>query len=136
MANLTLTADDRLRVALVENIVKLTAPAGEALEVGDYVRYDANGKWVKGNATNAASIGRGGVCLTKAAANMPVTVLVQGVLSYSDKLQPLAYGAPVYLSDTSGTLADTAGTVSHVVGYVISVWNTNGSSKLLYVRGW
>ena len=52
-------------------------------------------------------------------------------------LDTLAYGAPVYLSDTDGTLGTTAGTVSTLIGRVQAVPFTgtpSGADKALKVN--
>ena len=53
------------------------------------------------------------------------------ILDLGEALAALAYGAPVYLSDTDATLGTTAGTVSIVVGHVTPGWNATVADKLL-----
>jgi hypothetical protein len=48
-----------------------------------------------------------------------------------------AYGAPIYVSDTVGTLADAAGTATLLVGHVTSAHAQSlgtAADKLLYVN--
>jgi tetrahydromethanopterin S-methyltransferase subunit E len=46
-------------------------------------------------------------------------------------LAGLAYGALVYLSDTTGLFADAAGTVSVICGRVIPLWDDSTPTKIL-----
>ncbi len=112
-----------------------TLPANEAITVGQYMRINTSGYWVLGNATDAANAGAGVnyIATRTVNAGFPLTGVRQGaVLWLGTALAGLAIGAPVYVSDTTGSLGDAAGTVSIVAGRVICVHeNTAGLTKLL-----
>ncbi len=129
MADLVIDNDD-VRVVVRGNEHQHTAPAGEAIAAGQYIRWSTAGKFELGNATAAGEVGDGFIAEKDAAVGEPVTgVKGPTVLDVGDALSALAYGASVYLSDTDGTLATTAGTVSTVVGKVVPGWA--GSAKKL-----
>ena len=129
MANLTFVAGE-VRCARRADEHQHTAPAAEAVLAGQYMRFDANGKWVLGNATAAGEVGFGYIAEIAAAIGEAVTGLKGPcVLDVGDALSAMAYGDPVYLSDTDATLATTAGTVSTIVGRVVPGWA--GSAKKL-----
>lgn len=136
MAVITISADNRLRVQLVSPIFKMTSPAGEDIQRGDYVRMNNNGYWVKGNATNAANLGYGGIALTTARNGLEVTVLIQGIIAFGTALSSLNYGDKVYVSNTNGALDTAPGTVERILGVVIPGWDKVAGTKLLYLQGW
>ena len=129
MADLTITADD-VRLVRGGDEHQHTAPAGEAITAGQYIRWSTAGKFELGNATAAGEVGDGFIALKDAAVGEAVTG-VKGpcLLEVGDALSAMAYGATVYLSDTDATLATTAGTVSTFVGTVVPGWA--GSAKKL-----
>lgn len=130
MATLTISASN-VRVVTRNNEHQHTAPAGEAFNAGQYIRWNTStGKFELGNATSAAEVGDGFIAERTAAVGDPATGLKGPViLEVGDALSSLNYGASVYLSDTDGTLADAAGTVSTVVGKVVPGWA--GTAKKL-----
>ena len=117
MADISLVTANK--VFVVESIMQLTLPAAEAITAGMAMRLDtATGKFTKSKATDAAEARVNWLATKTVAAGEPVTGIKRGVMDGYD-LSGMAYDAPVYLSDTDGTLADAAGTVSTVVGRVI-----------------
>jgi len=123
MANLTIAAAD-----VREH--QHTAPAGEAITAGQYIRFSTTGKFELGKATTAGEVGDGFIAEKSVAIGETVTGLKNPcLLDVGDALSGIAYGASVYLSDTDGTLADAAGTVPFIVGTVVSGWA--GSAKKL-----
>lgn len=131
MANLEI-----LSVRAVKINKQFTGPAGEAVTVGaPWVRLNTtSGKYELGNATTAAEGKRGGIALHAAAIGETVTVLEDGILDVGEALAALAFDAPVFLSNTDGTLSDTAGTVSVQVGKVVPGWASTTADKLLQVE--
>ena len=130
MANISIHASD-VRVVKRGDAFQHTAPAGEAIVAGQYIRQDpSTGKFVLGNATSSADVGDGYFAENTAAVGDPVTGHKSPVvIDVGDALSGLNYGASVYLSDTDGTFADAAGTVSTVVAKVVAGWA--GSAKKL-----
>jgi hypothetical protein len=129
MANLTIAAAD-VRVVRRADEHQHTAPAGEAITAGQYIRFSTTGKFELGNATAAGEVGDGFIAEKSVAIGETVTGLKNPcVLDVGDALSGIAYGVSVFLSDTDGTLADAAGTVSTVVGKVVPGWA--GSAKKL-----
>ncbi len=130
MTALTIAAAD-VRVVKRADEHQHTAPAGEAFNAGQYIRWNpSTGKFELGKATTTAEVGDGHIAEKTAAIGDPVTGLKGPcLLDVGDALSGLNYGDSVYLSDTDGTLADAAGTVSTVVGKVVPGWA--GSAKKL-----
>lgn len=117
MANIALVTADTLHV--VESIIQMTLPAAEAITAGQAVRIDTtSGKFTLAKGTEAGEARIYGIAVKTTAAGMPVTAIRKGVLE-GYNLSGDAYDAPVYLSDTDGTLAQGNGTVTVVVGRVI-----------------
>jgi hypothetical protein len=110
-----------------------TAPAGEAITAGQYIRLDpTTGKFVLGNATAAGEVGDGFIAAKDAAIGESLTGFKgPAVLDLGEALAALSFADPVYLSDTDGKLADAAGTVSTVVGKVVPGWAGRGTADKL-----
>jgi hypothetical protein len=132
MGNLTVTV---CRLVRGGNEHQHTAPAGEVIAAGNYVRFDGvTGRFIKGNATAANQLGDGFVALNAAAIGEPVTGVKRPcLLDLGTALAGIAFGGAVYVSDTDGTLSDTAGTASKVVGTVVPSWGTVTPGLLLRV---
>jgi len=127
MAALVISAAN---VAVVKSYDESTVPQGEAVEVGQYVRVDANARVVLGNATTTTELGnRRGLAVEKLAE--AIRVIHSGLLDLGDALDALAYGALVYVSDTDGSLDTAAGTESLVAGVVVPGLAEVTAEKLL-----
>lgn len=113
----------------------MTLPAAAATAKGAYVYRDANGKLAKGDASAAASAGKGGINIeTATAANETISAIVKGLVDLGNALDGVAIGATVYLSDTDGgILGTTAGTNSLAVGTVYPIWTGSTVNKVLRV---
>lgn len=132
MANLTVTAANVKAPALFFEQMP-DGPAAEAINAGQPVRYDtANGRYTLANGTSAAEARVIGIAFTSAIAGQTVSVLRKGLIDLGGAITQ-AYDAPIYLSDTDGTLGDTAGTVSTVVGRVAPAFGATTADKLLFV---
>ncbi len=134
MADIALVTANKVEV--VESITQMTLPAAEAITAGMAVRLDTGtGKFTKAKGTDAAEARIYGVATKTVAAGLGVTAIRQGVMD-GFALAGLNYDAPVYLSDTDGTLADSVGTVTIAVGRVIPGPSTalgTAFDKLLFV---
>lgn len=133
MANLSITAAD-VRLVRGDNEHQHTAPAGEAITAGQYVRLNTStGKFELGNGTTSGEVGNKGFVAGRTVAADETLTAYGGdaLLDVGDALDALNFGAVVYLSDTDGTLADSAGTVSKTVGVVTSGWAATTADKLL-----
>jgi hypothetical protein len=109
--------------------------AAVALEAGQLVYIDGNGKYAKADANGAGSNKFRGIALETVAAGQPVSVLVKGEL-FGYTLTG-AYDSAVYVSETAGELADAAGSTSLVVGRIVGLPRSNGTmTKILKVTGW
>lgn len=131
MALLTISADD-VRVVKRSELTQLTAPAGEAINAGQYCRWNTStGKFEYGNGTTTGELGDGFIAEKSVAIGDALTAHKGPgvILELGAALDGLAYGASVFVSDTDGRLADAAGTVSAVVGKVIPGWA--GTAKKL-----
>lgn len=124
------------KVEIVESIEQMTLPTDEAVTAGQAVRLSTTtGKFTKAKGTDAAEARIYGVATKTVAAGEPLTAIRKGVMD-GFALSGLDYDAPVYLSDTDGTLADAAGTVSVEIGRVIpGTGTTLGTAfdKILFV---
>lgn len=133
MANLTITAAD-VRLVRGDNEHQHTAPAGEAITAGQYVRLNTTtGKFELGNGTTSGEVGNKGYVAGRSVAAGETLTAYTGacLMDMGEALAALNFGALVYLSDTDGTLADAAGTVSKTVGVVHSGWAATTADKLL-----
>lgn len=136
MADITLTTSATARV--VESIEQCTLIAAENISPGQAVRIDpSSGRFTLANATSASEarvygIACGGHTIP---AGYPVTAIRRGVVDAY--IFNGSYDAPVYLSNTDGTLADAAGTVNVVIGRVLPAAAASlgaGNSKLLLIN--
>ncbi len=118
MADLELITDDKLNV--VETRQQLTLVAAEDITAGEAVRINTAGKWENADASAIGTADYYGVATRSVKAGEAVTAIRSGVVDGFD-LAGLAYGAPVFLSNTDdvGALADAAGSTSRIVGRVI-----------------
>ena len=134
MATLNVVA---ARVAPVRVIEQFTAPAGEAITAGQFVRFNTTtGKLELGNGTTAAEARRGGIAIDSApVAGLAVTVVSKGIVDLGNALGSLTYDDDVFLSNTDGVLGDAAGSSSYVVGVVVPGWAADPPDKLLAVGG-
>lgn len=131
MAELTVTAAD---VAPAKIIEQSTGPAGEQIEPGEVVQFNASGKYVLANGTGSATAaGPLGIAMTGGTTNITISVLHKGVLDVGDALTSLDYTDPVYLGNTAGVLDSAAGSVSTVVGRVAPAWGATTADKVLRV---
>lgn len=129
MALITVVAAD---VAPVDVIEQFTAPADVAVARGEYVRLTTTGNWILSDASQAGDIGgTRGVALNAASIGEAITAVTKGTVSLGAAFADQAIDAPIYLSDTPGTLADAAGTVSTIVGYVVPGNANTTPDKLL-----
>lgn len=140
MADIALVANAKVRpVSGVANAHRqMTHEAAEAIALGQVYRLDTNGKAVKAAAGSAGTAGTELFIAIDAAlqAGNTVTGLSNGLLD-GYNLDSQAYGAQIFLSNTTGTLADAAGTVSVAVGRVTSSPFTgapSGADKVLSVN--
>jgi hypothetical protein len=133
MANIALATAARVRV--VESIEQMTLICAEAIVAGAPVRIDTAGKFTNANGTTTTENRVYGIASQSKAAGLALTAIRRGVLDGYNFTQ--AYDAPIYLSDTDGTLADAAGTVSTIIGRVIPGTSTTlgtAYDKLLLVN--
>ena len=132
MADITVTAA-KVAVVFPAKAVIFDAEAAVALDAGQAVYINSNGKAALADASEAATIGNMAVVLNKAGAGSGVSLLKEGHVTGFD-LSGMAYGAKAYVSDTSGALGTTAGTVSSVAGTVMAIPQVGGIVKALYVE--
>lgn len=117
MTDIALVTANRIRV--VESTEQATLPAAEAIGAGQAVRIDTTtGKFTKANGTSTAEAAFYGIATRTVVAGEAVTAVRRGVLD-GHELSALDYGAPLYLSNTDGTIADSAGSTSVNLGRVM-----------------
>lgn len=141
MADLSVTPAD---VAPVKIVQQFTAPAAEDIDAGQPVRLDTtSAHWTLANGTTAPEARVKGLAMRSVLAGGELTALQKGIMSLGAALDALAPDAPVYLSDTDGTLAtaDTDATVDVIVGRVVPGFSglattglpTTGGDRLLEI---
>lgn len=131
MAAIARTAADIAAVNEYEYVSK-TYVAAVAIEAGQAVHVNTDGQVALANGGAAGTTTLAGVALRSVSAGDAVNVLLQGSVAGFD-LSSQAYGDPVYLSNTAGTLDDVAGLVSVVVGRVDAM-SERGAPKVLRVN--
>lgn len=132
---ISITAANVLPVEIIE---KDTRPASVAINAGQLVRNDANGRWAIANATDAANAGqRVAMAINTASQYEAITAVFKGVINIGGTgLDAVANDAPLYLSDTAGAIATSAGTVSKLVATVTSVKSSTAQQdKLVRMNG-
>ncbi len=142
MATITIDASDVAPVVsgTLDGTEYFTAPSEEALTAGQFSRMNTStGFQALGNATTAGEAGSGnprrGLAINTVAVNETTTFIKKGLLNVGSALSALAYGAPVYLSDTDGRLeGGDDGTTTVIVGYVVPAFGATTPDKLLYVN--
>ncbi len=108
--------------------------AGEAINPGQAVYVNANGKLALADANGSGTVQFRGIALKKGGPGQAVSVLLRGHVAGFD-VSGLAYDAPVYVSNTAGALADAAGGTSLLAGRVIPITD-RALTKLLFITGW
>jgi hypothetical protein len=111
-------------------IVAYPAVAGAATTIGAACYYNASGNAALSDASAAGTAKFDGIVLEAVSSGYGITLLRCGIMAGFD-LSNLAYGAPVYLSDTAGALAETAGSVEVIVGYVVPLSDPDRTKVLL-----
>lgn len=128
-ADLSITATDVAPVLVIEQI---TLPAAEAIDAGEVVFIDTNGKAQLADQDEATEDDPAGVAITTAnAAGITITVLRKGLLDLGNALGDLAYGATVYLSATPGGIYDSDPGNTIVIGKVNPAWGYTTADKVL-----
>jgi hypothetical protein len=133
MADITRTAS-KIAVVYPEKAEIDNGVAAAALEAGQPVYIDSNGKYALADANGSGTDKFRGIALETVAAGQPVSVLVRGEL-YGYTLSG-AYDSLAYVSNSVGELADAAGSTSLTVGRVVAVHNSKDATKILKVTGW
>lgn len=119
---------------IVEWQDKFDAPSDEVFGF-EAVRFNTSGEVTPAKGTDATEANfQGFATIESDRVGQAVTVVREGLLDVGNALSALAFGAPVYLSDTDGTLATTAGTVPVIIGRVAPGWGSITADKLLHVR--
>lgn len=132
MADLTITAT---AVALVKaGDHDMSLPAAEALTAGQAVGFNtSSGQLEKRNATSSAEALVRGVCITTAAARITSYLATRGALvDLGAALDAMNFGAPIFLSNTDGTLADASVARNEVQTLTESGSPTGGSCTVAY----
>lgn len=127
MADLTI---ERVRIVGLP-IDRFTAPSNETFGF-EAVRFHTDGSVTPANGTDAAESNFQGIATNESTrVGEGIEVVRDGLLDVGEALVGLAPGAPIYLSDTDGTLATTAGTVTVIVGRVEPGNTDSGTPDLL-----
>jgi hypothetical protein len=134
MADIALTTADKVEVVGAP-VVQHTLQAVEAVVAGAPVRQDTDGKWTNANGTTTTEANAYGIVTASRAAGEYVTAIRKGRLD-GYNLSALAYGDPVFLSDTVGRISSTPGTQNVQIGIVVSRTGTTlgtANDKILEV---
>jgi len=111
------------------------AIAAVSIEAGQAVYINSNGKVDLSDADASATteVFRG-IALKSVAAGQSTSVLVRGTVTGYD-LSGVAYGAAVYVSNTTGELSTSAGSTSLIAGYCLPLTDPV-MTKCLFVVGY
>lgn len=131
MSAITVTAAQVAELYPFKEIYSLEA--AEAITKGQAVYVNSNGKAALADASAAGTLNLVAIALNSVGAGQPVSVLKAGFVAGAT-LTGLAYGDPVYVSDTAGGLDTAAGTVSKVIGRVAPVNQAGSIQKALYIQ--
>lgn len=133
MADITRT---KAQVAILnrEQCLIFNGVAGAAIEAGQPLYIDSNGKYQPADANGSGTTQFRGLALETVASGQPISVLVRGRVSGFTFSQ--AFDAAIYVSNSVGELADAAGSTSLLVGRVVPVWNAKEATKVLEVTGY
>jgi len=104
------------KVEVIRDDRSKTLVAAADINAWQAIRKNTSGKWVLANATDAANSVGVHIALRTVKAGQALTGMRRGKLGGLAALG--TYQAPLYLSDTSGTIQTTAGTVSVVLARV------------------
>jgi hypothetical protein len=119
---------------IVSWVDKFDAPSNEVFGF-EAVRFHTDGTVTPANGTDATEANFQGLAVIESdRVGQAITVVREGVVDIGEALVGLAPGAPIYLSDTDGTLATTAGTVSVVAGRVEAGWGGLTADLLLRIH--
>jgi len=131
MADITVTA---AQVALIDPLKAevYSVIAAEAITAGQVVFFDNTGKAQLADANAAGELQARGIALNAAGIGMAVDIVKRGRVA-GFTLTDQAYGAPIYLSNTTGALADAAGATTVPVGSVIPL-SDRDRTKALYAE--
>lgn len=132
MASIAVTTANTIHV--VESLEQATLPAAAAILAGDTVSINSDGKFVKGDADGAGTLGViYGIATHTTPAGMPLTAVRRGVIS-GYTFADTAYWTNVLAADTAGEITVTSsesngGSADVIIGRVIPVWtNLVGSA--------
>lgn len=131
MADIAVVADDIAVVfprfaEIYDFVAAVSITPGQVLYLttaGKVDLYDSNG---------SGTLQLLGIALNAAGAGQAVSVLKRGFV-YGFTVSGLAYDAPVYGSNTAGSLADGAGSSSIVAGKVKCLTDGSNLTKVLYI---
>lgn len=121
---------------IVEWQDKFDAPGAEVFGF-EPVRLHTDGTVTPANGTDTTESNTCGFATVECdRVGQAVTVVREGLLDIGDALSGVAFGAPIYISDTDGTLSDSAGdsTVDVIFGRVVPGWGSSTADKLLLVK--
>lgn len=135
MADIALVTANRVEVVGIP-VRQLTLAAGEDIGAGAPVTINASGKFINSDANGSAPLNTVKAISTRTVkSGQSVTGLIEGRLD-GYNLSSQAFGARIFVSDTTSTLADAAGTASLPVGFVEPATGqpiTSGHDKILHV---
>lgn len=132
---LTVVGNNVLPVEIIEDECR---PCAVAINAGQLVREDTNGRWAIANATSAPNAGnRVAMAINNGSALEAITAVYKGLINLGGTaLDGVANDAAIFLSDTPGTPATSAGTVSKQVATVTSIRASSSQiDKLLRMNG-
>mgnify|MGYP003403612409 FL=1 len=107
--------------------------AAAAITAGQALYRNSDGKFALATAAAAGTCQFKGIALNAAGAGDTVSYLARGRVAGFTVSQ--AYDAPIYISDTAGSLGDAAGTVTTaIIGRVEGISTGPDITKVLYVE--
>ncbi len=132
MADLALKTANRIEVS--DSLDQLTLQASVDVTAGQAVYADANGQWALADASvvGTSALVQIYVALKTVKALQAVTAVRVGEID-GVNVDALAYGAPIYLSDTAGALSSTPGTIVVILGWVLAAPAGAAVDKIIHL---
>lgn len=136
MADIALVTANRVEVVGIP-VRQVTLAAGEAIVAGAPCTINSTGKAVNSDANGSSPLNTvKGIATRTVGSGESLTLLQEGRLDGYD-FTSQAYGARIFVSDTTSVLGDAAGTASLPVGYVEPATGqpiTSAHDKILHVN--
>lgn len=128
-----LAAVTKADVKPVYVVEQYTLPAGEAINAGQLVGIDVNGKAVLADADTGPILTRGIAITSANVAGVPITIVAKGLVDLGDVFTGTAIPAALYSSGTPGRIADAVVGALPAIGSIHPAWGYTTVDKLMRI---